>query len=366
MAAAGCFFSVVLAEDGRLFTAGNNTNGCLADGSRAHHSRFLRVEPGGTRFRAVVAGLQHVLALDERGGLWAWGSNFHGQLGLGARREALRPARVRLSLRGPDAALARPRVHALAAGLAHCLLSAAAPGAGGLRVFAAGCNSEGQLGTGDLAPRRTFAPVVADFAPAPGAAALAAGGWHSHAVDAAGRLWTWGALVGTPPLAAPDGTLARARTPVPCALDARVFGGERVCAVAAGHCHTLALTASGVWSHGDANRGCLGHPPPAPPGVAPARALPAPIAALAGLAVESVACGPYHNLAVARGRVFAWGCNSRGQLGLGDLADRAVPTLVPPRAFDHQRVAEVAAGVEHGCALTLHGTLYTFGRARAR
>jgi hypothetical protein len=78
-----------------------------------------------------------------------------------------------------------------------------------------------------------------------------------------------------------------------------------------------------------------------------------------------VACGPYHNLALARGRVFAWGCNSRGQLGLGDLADRAMPALVPPRALGHQRVAEVAAGVEHGCALTESGVLFTFGRAKA-
>jgi hypothetical protein len=44
--AAGCFFSLVIAEDGRLFASGNNTNCCLADGSRAHQGRFVTVEAG--------------------------------------------------------------------------------------------------------------------------------------------------------------------------------------------------------------------------------------------------------------------------------------------------------------------------------
>ena len=411
--AAGCFFSLVIAEDGRLFASGNNTNGCLADGSRAHQGRFVSVEAGQLRFRAVDAGMQHVLALDERGGLWAWGSNFHGQLGLGAALlETLRPAPV------PLGALGGLRVHAVAAGLAHCLLSAGGAGGGGaggsggqapgLRLFAAGCNTEGQLGTGDFAPRSAFVPVLdgggypgdpggpgdpgdpgdpssmhtrAPCRAAPGPGALAAGGWHSCVVDPAGRLWTWGSLVGTPPLFAPDGSLGRAQAPTPCAFHPDVFGGERVRAVAAGHCHTLAVTDGGVWSHGDACRGCLGHAP-APPGAPGAAgwgpegahaaggwdaslALPARIEALAGLGVSAVACGPYHNLALARGRVFAWGCNSRGQLGLGDLADRAMPALVPPRALGHQLVAEIAAGVEHGCALTESGVLFTFGRAKA-
>jgi alpha-tubulin suppressor-like RCC1 family protein len=380
--AAGCFFSLVIAEDGRLFASGNNTNGCLADGSRAHQGRFVSVEAGELRFSAVAAGMQHVLALDERGGLWAWGSNYHGQLGLGpALLETLRPAPV------PLGALGGLRVHAVAAGLAHCLLSAgAAGGAGGagggpgLRLFAAGCNTEGQLGTGDFAPRSEFVPVLDGGDPrapcraAPGRGALAVGGWHSLAVDPAGRLWTWGSLVGTQPLFAPDGSLGRAQ-PAPCAFHPDVFGGERVRAVAAGHCHTLALTDTAVWSHGDAHRGCLGHGAPAAPAPGhdtpqeplwgPGLALPARVEALAGLGVSAVACGPYHNLALARGRVFAWGMNSSGQLGLGDLADRDMPALVPPGALGHQRVAEVAVGVEHGCALTEGGVLYTFGRSRA-
>jgi alpha-tubulin suppressor-like RCC1 family protein len=227
--AAGCFFSLVVAEDGRLFSSGNNTNGCLADGTRAHQDRFVSVS-GPPRFVAVDAGMQHVLALDERGGLWAWGSNFHGQLGLGpALIETLRPVPV------PLVGLGGLRVHAVAAGLAHCILSAGAASgaAGGLRIFATGCNTEGQLGVGDCAPRSAFTPVLegdprAPCRAAPGPGALAAGGWHSHAVDPAGRLWNWGSLIGTPPLFAADGMLLRAQAPTPWAWPPERFDGERV------------------------------------------------------------------------------------------------------------------------------------------
>ena len=176
---------------------------------------------------------------------------------------------------------------------------------------------------------------------------------------------------------APDGTIGRAQAPMPCAFHPEVFDGQRVRAVAAGHCHIVTVTrrepsgeASGeaspeasVWSHGDACKGCLGHG--LEPGAARSLALPARVAALEGLSVSAVACGPYHNLAVARGLVFAWGNNGMAQLGLADCVDRAAPALVPLSAFGFERVAEVAAGVEHGCALTEMGVLYTFGRGKA-
>ena len=48
-----------------------------------------------------------------------------------------------------------------------------------------------------------------------------------------------------------------------------------------------------------------------------------------GAAVVHLACGGSHTLACTRdGRLFAWGSNSRGQLGMGDDHDRALPTRV--------------------------------------
>ncbi len=133
-----------------------------------------------TRFTAVKAGMQHWLALDEDGKLWGCGSNFHGQLGLG--QETLETLSLSpVSLR----ALAGQRVRSVAAGLAHCLLCTTES-----RVFAAGCNTEGQLGTGDFANRSEFVAVhEGSQTPKCRASSVAAGGWHSLAVDPDDGVW---------------------------------------------------------------------------------------------------------------------------------------------------------------------------------
>ncbi|KAJ1464666.1 hypothetical protein T484DRAFT_1868260 [Baffinella frigidus] len=47
--------------------------------------------------------------------------------------------------------------------------------------------------------------------------------------------------------------------------------------------------------------------------------------------VKAVSCGDNHALAtlVADSALWAWGCNARGQLGLGDRISRFVPTRIP-------------------------------------
>lgn len=92
--------------------------------------------------------------------------------------------------------------------------------------------------------------------------------------------------------------------------------------------------------------------------------------ALAGKIVVSVATGAEHTLALGSdGRVYAWGRNDRGQLGLGfvdqdhqipDTNNRDVPTLVPmdPSVLP---IVGVGAGDYHSLAVTLDGRVLTWG-----
>jgi hypothetical protein len=58
-------------------------------------------------------------------------------------------------------------------------------------------------------------------------------------------------------------------------------------------------------------------------------AYPAPVAAMAGICLQSVAAGSRHSLALSSdGRVYSWGKNDHGQLGLGDIEVRPLPALV--------------------------------------
>jgi alpha-tubulin suppressor-like RCC1 family protein len=84
--------------------------------------------------------------------------------------------------------------------------------------------------------------------------------------------------------------------------------------------------------------------------------------ALADLRIRQVAVGLMHTLAVTDdGSVYAWGSNNFGQLGKGDRLPTTVPVLIPSESFDGRVVIAVAAGDNHSIALTDNGALYVWG-----
>merc|ERR1712137_1237844 len=67
----------------------------------------------------------------------------------------------------------------------------------------------------------------------------------------------------------------------------------------------------------------------------------------------------YHNLArTVTGKVFVWGNDDGGRLGLGKLK-----TVVPtPRNLPFpEPITQVSAGEAHNLALTKHGRVYAWG-----
>ena len=73
----------------------------------------------------------------------------------------------------------------------------------------------------------------------------------------------------------------------------------------------------------------------------------------------SVACGAFHALVLtADGRVFAWGANYKGQLGLNVQRSLATPQEVFGQA---QVVSSIAAGDLHSIAITRGGAVFAWG-----
>lgn len=84
--------------------------------------------------------------------------------------------------------------------------------------------------------------------------------------------------------------------------------------------------------------------------------------ALKDLEIESVSSGSaaVHQFAVTTdGKVYAWGRNERGQLGVNDLKDRKCPTLV--EALTGYRIVATAAGRMHSLFLTEKGQVLACG-----
>ena len=206
-------------------------------------------------------------------------------------------------------------------------------------VWGWGDNGSGQLGDGTTTNRNAPSRMrfVSDVF------AVAGGGNHTLALTGDGRVWAWGdnssGQLG-------DGTFLLRSQPAPVL---QLTGGV---AVAAGYGHSLALKKDGtVWAWGDNSSGQLGD------GTTENRNTPKPVSNLTE--VISISAGQYHNLALKKdGTLWAWGANTDGQLGDGSFHTRTVPVQVA--GLSH--AVFVAAGGYHGLAIQSDQRVWTWGR----
>lgn len=64
--------------------------------------------------------------------------------------------------------------------------------------------------------------------------------------------------------------------------------------------------------------------------------VPHPIKLLAGMEITMIACGDTHSIALSSaGKLYAFGRNQNGQLGLGTSTDCLSPTLIAPLKVVH-------------------------------
>jgi len=151
-------------------------------------------------------------------------------------------------------------------------------------------------------------------------------------------------------------------SPVPKPVDSEgALTGKTVVAASGGRCYSLALTADGqIFAWGWNYRGQLGNNSLINSSV--------PVAvyqsgALAGKTVVAIAAGGEHGLALtADGQVFAWGANSYGQLGNNSTTDSLVPVAVTTSgALAGKTVVAIAAGFGHSLALSSDGQVFAWG-----
>ena len=67
--------------DGTLWSWGLNDKGQLGDNSLVKKSSPVQIVGGGTNWKFVSAGINHVGAIKTNGTLWMWGNDFYGETG---------------------------------------------------------------------------------------------------------------------------------------------------------------------------------------------------------------------------------------------------------------------------------------------
>ena len=209
----------------------------------------------------------------------------------------------------------------------------------------------GQLGQNSTEDRLDPGPVQG----VGGATAIAAGRTHGLAV-AGGTVFAWGNNV-FGAVGAPTSTNCNSGT---CSRSAiQVAGLSNVKTVGAGANHSLAIKNDGtVYAWGMNAYGRLGD------GSTTQRNAPVQVVGVGGTGtlggIVAVAAGEGHSLALAGdGKVYAWGQNVQGQLGLGaaDVNDHPAPAQVPGLS----NITAVAAGYRFSLALRNDGTVFAWG-----
>ncbi len=224
--AAGYRHSLALKSDGTVWAWGNNAFGELGNGTTEPSNTPIQVH-GLTGVTAISSGGGlFSLALRSDGSVWAWGDNTFGQHGDGTTVSAYGPPPVNL----PNPVSGLTDVTSIFASWEHAL-ALRSDGT----VVAWGRNIYGQIGdgTGGWWIQRNLPVSVSGL---PRVIAVAAGIYHSLALDADGTVWAWGDnKYGQ----SGDGTATQQHnTPV------RVRDLSGVGSIAAGGYHSLALIAS--------------------------------------------------------------------------------------------------------------------------
>ncbi len=133
--------------------------------------------------------------------------------------------------------------------------------------------------------------------------------------------------------------------------------------VSAGSYHTVGLTQDGVlYAWGDNTYGQLGI---GKAGEATSASVPLPVKmdAMQGYPVTSIAVGGRHTIARAsNGKIYTWGYNQDGQLGIGSTGHIfPEPLEVSANWLGNQSIAQIAAGEQHSVALGNNGRVYAWG-----
>jgi len=243
---AGYAHSLALTADGNVYAWGSDYFGQLGQSRTLFRTKGAKVDlPAGVVVSAFAAGRGHTLALNSTGDVYSWGQNDSGQLGDGSFTGRSTPARI-----------ANLKATAVSAGKAHSV-ALQADGS----VLAWGVNDNAELGNDSDETSKTAVKVQG----LPAVKMIKAGYSHTAALDSAGRVWTWG-----------DNSYGQ--------LGDDVYGFYYT----AGAVSSLPIKATLIEAGGDAT-----------------------------YALDTL------------GRVWAWGRNDNYQLGNGTLDDSATPLLVP-------------------------------------
>lgn len=361
--------SLQQSANGPVIAWGSDEKGQLGMG-RLTGQNFVD-EPVGviqTDLVAVAAGLRHSLGITADGKVYSWGSNTYGQLGTGAVGGlASRPTEIKNL--PPITQIAARQDHSLALDRDGT-------------VWAWGLNMSSQLGdkthTNRPTPRQVAGLTDVTF--------IATGYRSSLAIKKDGTVWAWGGFCDlshrsknlldyvtdlsvngysdarggaithiTPQENCLYEDFLNVKSPTPM----KMHGLPPIVSASVGWGHVLALTKDGdLWSWGCNMYGQVGS------GQADKDAIHQPVKIEGIGKIAAASAGFRHSLALnTEGKLYAWGHNYFGELGIGGEFDESIHAV--PTEVSSTRMMRIFAGHDYSLALDEKGMLYAWGQNRS-
>lgn len=320
---AGRFHTVVVKNDGTVWSWGWNQHGQLGEGDESESCTPAEVS-GVKDIIGIAAGEYHTVAIKNDGTIYSWGLNRDGQLGINS---------LEMTSKKPQIVIGMSNTKAIGAGESHTI-ALKQDGS----MFAWGDNEVGQIGDGTISNKRT--PVQVENLKS--IMSISAGGAHSTALDSEGKLWTWGWN--------DSGQLLSNELPMN-SFPKVVLDNNDIKKVYSGASETNILYKDGtlqIWGNNYYFRNFNN--------IFESRMNPFNVKELKD--VVDIACGSRHSLALRKdGTVWAWGQNFDDELGM----DIKIATSLPVQIAGISDVVAISAGDRHSVALKRDGTVWTWG-----
>mmetsp|Transcript_9110 Transcript_9110/g.23056 ORF Transcript_9110/g.23056 Transcript_9110/m.23056 type:complete len:650 (+) Transcript_9110:250-2199(+) len=325
--ACGSGHTVVLSQDGEVFSVGRGDDGRLGHGDNGwkYIPRIVQSLAGQVVVQ-VTCGSYHTAAVTQNGSLYTWGGGMYGKLGHGNEVGHSTPKRVE--------ALAGLPVSQIACGSRH---TAIITSTGALYTW--GDKENGVAGHGDAeGGGHQYVPRLLEKLSGKRIVQLSACGFHTACLTSDSELYCWG-----------EGKFGRLglnnerNAHSPRLVDTLV--GKKPRQVSCGGFHTAVVCEDGkLYTFGGGEHGQLGHNDRVN------KVRPTLVEALEGVFVSQITCGWSHSVALTNnGRVFSWGNGDHGKLGHGSGRKVSVPQMV--EKLKDFRVVHVASYNEHTAAL---------------
>ncbi|KFZ26634.1 MAG: Regulator of chromosome condensation (RCC1) repeat protein [Candidatus Izimaplasma bacterium HR2] len=360
--------SFALSSNDRVFAWGSNHSGQLGDGTTVDKNLPIDITSifdldSLETITSISLGGSHSFVLSSDNIIFIWGRNFYGQVGDDSTTNRYTPIELNNGFY-PVYILQNPlfindEIISYSLGANHTLVLT-----NDERVLIWGQNDYGQLGDGTTTDSANPIDITSRFNLGSEEDVLEVylGGNYSILITTEGRIFTWG-INAQGQLG--DGTTTNSNIPIEITSNFYLNPDETFVSISAGGNHSSVITSEGrVFMWGYNTFGQLGD------GTDTQRNLPVDITDNFNLIgeeiIENISLGGSHSSAVTSdNRVFIWGYNGDGQLGIGvtDMDDHPIPIDITDifNLNETEVISDIFLGGYHSSVITSEGRILIWG-----